>query len=108
MRPREDFGSDQQYKRYKVAVDFGLRMKKLMDKGYIFFDEDGSIVEGTIEIDSTEYAAVALVNDGCAMGLVPYSYGDDGIPWIDETLKEMKSYFRKYRLVNPKNIHNFY
>lgn len=113
MRPREFFASNQQYKRYTRAVDYATRMKKLMEKGYVFFDKDGSIVKGDIEVtDNNIWSGILFhKNKNFTLSLLSFSYDSfegDGQAWIDDTLKDIDKTFRSYRLVNPENIKQFY
>lgn len=108
MRPRKDFFSDRQYKKYLLAVKYAEKIKHFQDKGYLIIDEDGDVLEGTIEIPDNDYwiAVKHVYGDGkCSFGLICFAYGSDGIPWIDETMKDIHAIFKGYRIVNPKNIH---
>jgi len=113
MRSREFFASNQQYKRYTRAVDYATKMKKLMKKGYVFFDEDGSIVKGEIEITENDTWSAILFHKSkhFTLSLLSFSYESyegDGQAWIEDTLKEIDKTFRSYRITNPKNIKQFY
>jgi len=113
MRPREFFASNQQHKRYTHAVDYATRMKKFMEKGYVFFDEDGSIVKGEIEITDNDTWSGILFHKSkhFTLSLLPFTYEDyegNGQAWIDDTLKEIDKTFRSYRVVKPENIKQFY
>lgn len=106
MRPRENFGSDSQYKRYLLAVEYAEKIREFQDKGYIILEPDGSLLKGTMCVpDDDDWAAVKTVEDGCSMGFICFAYGEDGIPWIEDTIKEIHTMFRKYMCVNPKDVH---
>ena len=111
MRPRKDFQSNAQYKRYTIAIDYAKRMKDFMEKGYLVFDpDDGSIVKGKIDIpEDDEWAAVNLhVNDHVTLTLIEFSYGDDSEkPWMEQTLKDITNTFKSYKIINPKHIQQF-
>lgn len=107
MRPREDFGSVMQYKKYLLACEYAEKIGALQNKGYLIFDKDGEMVKGKIAIiTDSEFCAVGEVYGKCTMGLVCFAYGDDGVPWIEDTIKEIKDLFESYKCVNPKHIHN--
>jgi hypothetical protein len=107
MRPRESFHSEQQYNRYKVAVEYGNKMKELLESGYLVFDSaDNTLVTGTIEIPDDDYWSVVSLKetDNCTMILIGFAYGDDKKPWIEETLVEIHKIFNSYKFVKPEHI----
>ena len=109
MRKREEFASDMQYKKYLLAVEYVLHLKKLQDKGYLIFDEENDLIEGEFVIpEGDSFCAVATREEGCTQGLVCFSYGDDGIPWIEDTMKEIDTLFKSYKCVNPKDVHRVF
>lgn len=107
MRPREDFGSVMQYKKYLLACEYAEKIIKFQNKGYLIIEPDGSTMKGTMTIlIDHEWAAIGEVYDGCTMALIAFAYGDDNIPWIEETIKEIHEIFREYKCIKPKHIHN--
>jgi hypothetical protein len=107
MRSRKDFASNMQYKKYLLAVEYADRIKYFQDKGYLIFEPEGTLLQGKIDIpENDDWTAIRIYDDGCSIGLLCFAYGDDNIPWIEETMKQIHEIFRGYKCVNPKHIHN--
>ena len=111
MRPRKDFGSDMQYKKYLLAVEYGEKIQELMNKGYTIFDERNQVIEGSIIIpddDDDDWCAVGIECGNSTLGLVCFSYGDDNVPWLEISLKEIHKIFRTYKCINPKYMYSIH
>jgi len=109
MRPREFFTSDSQYKRYLLAVEYAEKIIYLQQKGYLILEPDGTVLQGTMVITKDDdWAAIKTVENDCSMGLICFSYGDDGVPWIEDTLNEIHEFFRSYKCINPKYMYSIH
>lgn len=106
MRPRKDFASDLQYKKYLLAVEYAEKIIDLQNRGYLILEPDGSVLMGKMAVlEDNDFAAVGLVEGNCTIGIICFSYGDDNIPWIEDTMKDIHSIFRDFKCVRPADIY---
>ena len=103
MRPREDFQSDQQYKRYELAVLYANKIQDYMNNDYLIYDKiRHKFIEVDIEIPIDEkWFGIRFES----LILLSFSWGDDDTkPWIEDTIENIIKTFSRYSIINKNDI----